>query len=218
MAMMRSHALRSVAAALAVGAPVGLIVAGGGARLAMGLIALADDREDFGSITGSGAFVGEITFDGTVAVLVTGMALGIFGAFVYVALRSWLPASGRYRSLVFVLIVLGFGLFVTIDGNQEDFVFLNTAVSIVSFAAVLVLYALLVPPLIDRLAPRTVRRSLWGRAVVVGVLALSLVVGALAVEHAFEYADGSRLTAHGCRADIVDRGHDCRPVGRHPTP
>ena len=197
MAMMRSRALRSVAAALAVGAPVGLIVAGGGARLAMGLIALADDREDFGSITGSGAFVGEITFDGTVAVLVTGMALGIFGAFVYAALRSWLPASGRYRSLVFVLIVLGFGLFVTIDGNQEDFVFLNTAVSIVSFAAVLVLYALLVPPLIDRLAPRTVRRSLWGRAVVAGVLALSLVVGALAVEHAFEYADGSRLTAHG---------------------
>jgi hypothetical protein len=30
----------------------------------MGLIALADDREDFGSITGSGAFVGEITFGG----------------------------------------------------------------------------------------------------------------------------------------------------------
>ena len=85
----------------------------------------------------------------------------------------------------------------TIDGNQEDFVFLNTAVSIVSFAAVLVLYALLVPQLIDRLTPRTVRRSLWGRAVVAGVLALSLVVGALAVEHAFEYADGSRLTAHG---------------------
>ena len=193
MAMMRSRALRSVAAALAVGAPVGLIVAGGGARLAMGLIALADDRQDFGSITGSGAFVGEITFDGTVAVLVTGMALGIFGAFVYVALRSWLPASGRYRNLVFVLIVLGFGLFVTIEGNQEDFVFLNTAASIVSFAAVLVLYALLVPQLIDRLTPRTVGRSLWGRAVVAGVLALSLGVGALAVKHAFEYADGSRL-------------------------
>jgi hypothetical protein len=190
---MRSHLLRSVAAALAVGGLVGLVVAGGGARLAMGLIALADDREDFGSITGSGAFVGEVTIGGTVAVLVTGMALGIFGAFVYVALRAWLPATGRYRSLVFVLIVLGFGLFVTIDGNQEDFVFLNTAVSIESFAAVLVLYALVVPPLIDRLAPRTARRSLWGHGVVACLLALSLVVGALAVKHAFEYADGSRL-------------------------
>jgi ABC-type transport system involved in cytochrome c biogenesis permease subunit len=159
----------------------------------MGLIALADDREDFGFVTGSGAFVGEITLGGTVAVLATGMALGIFGAFLYVALRSWLPANGAYRSLVFALVVLGFGLFVTIDGNQEDFLFLNTAVSIVSFAAVLVLYALVVPPLIDRLAPRTARRSPWGRGVVASVLALSLVVGALAVKHAFEYADGSRL-------------------------
>ena len=58
----------------------------------MGLIALADDREDFGSITGSGAFVGEITLGATVAVLATGVALGIFGALLYVALRAWLPA------------------------------------------------------------------------------------------------------------------------------
>jgi hypothetical protein len=159
----------------------------------MGLIALADDREDFGAITGSGAFVGEITFGGTVAVLATGMALGIVGALVYLALRSWLPARARYRSLVFVLIVLGLGLFVTIDGNQGDFVFLNTAVSVASFAAVLLLYALAVPPLIDRLAPRAVRRSPWAHGVVAAVLALSLLVGAPAVKHAFEYADGSRL-------------------------
>jgi hypothetical protein len=190
---MRFHIPRSLAAALGVGALVGLVVAGGGARLAMGLIALADDREDFGSITGSGAHVGEITVGGTVAVLLTGMALGIFGASLYVALRAWLPARPEYRSRVFVLIVLGFGLFVTIDGNQEDFVFLNTAASIASFAVVLLLYALVVPPLIDRVAPRTAGRSAWGRGVVACVLALSLVVGALAVKHAFEYADGSRL-------------------------
>jgi ABC-type transport system involved in cytochrome c biogenesis permease subunit len=192
---MWSRVLRSIAAALAVGALVGLVVGGGGARLAMRLIALADDREDFGSITGSGAFVGDITLGGTVNVLLFCMALGIFGAFLYVALRSWLPARGAYRSLVFVLIVLGLGLFVTIDSNQGDFVFVNTAVSIVSFTAVLLLYALLMPPLIDRLAPRTPARSPWGHGVVACVLGLSLVVGALAVKHAFEYADGSRLPA-----------------------
>ena len=162
-AIMRSRVLRSLAAALAVGALVGLVVAG------------------------------EITFGGTVAVLATGVALGLLGALVYLALRSWLPARGGYRSVVFALIVLGFGLFVTIDGNQEDFVFLNTAVSIGSFAAVLLLYALVVPPLIDRFAPRTDGQSRWGHGVVVGVLAFSLVVGALAVKHAVEYADGSRL-------------------------
>lgn len=190
---MRSRALRSIAAALTVGALVGLLVAGAGARLAMGLIALADDREDFGSITSSGAFVGEITVGGTLNVLTIGMALGVFGAVGYLALRSWLPARSRYRSLVFCLIVLGFGLFATIEGNPEDFVFLNIALSIGLFAALLVLYALLVPPLIDRFVPRTVRRSPWGHAAVAGVLALSLVTGALAVKHAFEYADGSRL-------------------------
>ena len=71
--------------------------------------------------------------------------------------------------------------------------FLNTAFSIVSFALVLILYALIVPPLIDRLAPGTARPTLWGHGVVTCVLVLSLFVGALAVKHAFEYADGSRL-------------------------
>jgi hypothetical protein len=191
--MMRSLGLRPAVAALIVGGLVGLVVAGGGARLAMGVIARADNREDFGSITGSGAVVGEVTFGGTIAVLLAGIGLGIVAALVYVAVRSWLPASGLYRRLAFVVMVLGFGLFVTIDGNQEDFVFLNTAVSITSFAAVLLLYALVVPPLIDRVAPGTARHSLLGRGVVASVLALSLVVGALAVKHAVEYADGSRL-------------------------
>lgn len=85
----------------------------------MGLIALADDR------------------GGTVAVLLTGIVLGMVGALAYVGLRAWLPARAGYRSLVFVLMVLGFGLFTTIEGNQEDFVFLSTAVSIASFAVVL---------------------------------------------------------------------------------
>jgi hypothetical protein len=53
---------------LGVGALVGLVVGCGGCRVAMGLIALADDSEDFGSITGSGAFVGEISLGGTLAV------------------------------------------------------------------------------------------------------------------------------------------------------
>jgi hypothetical protein len=190
---MPTRVIRSLAAALGVGALVGLVVGGGGSRLAMGLIALADDSEDFGSITGSGAFVGEITLGGTLAVLATGMVLGILGAGGYVALRAWLPARAAYRTLVFVLIVLGFGMFAAIEGNQGDFVFLNTVVSIASFAVVLVLYALAVPVLIERFAPRSAGGSRWGHAVVAGLLAASVVVGALAVKHAFEYADGSRL-------------------------
>jgi hypothetical protein len=190
---MRSHVVRTGAVALVVGATVGLVVAGGGARLAMRLIAVADNREDFGAITSSEATVGEITLEGTVAVLLTGLALGIMGALLYVALRAWLPVRRDYRSVIYVLMVLGFGLSLTIDGNQGDFVFLDTATSLATFSAVLVLYAVAVPVLIDRFAPRVVRRSRLGHSVVACVLAISLVVGALAVKHAFEYADGSRL-------------------------
>jgi hypothetical protein len=59
---MRSLVL--LAAALAAGALGGLVVAGAGARVAMGLIAAANDREDFGAISGSGAVVGEIILGG----------------------------------------------------------------------------------------------------------------------------------------------------------
>jgi hypothetical protein len=58
---------------------------------------------------------------------------------------------------------------------------------------VLVLYGVVVPPLIDRVVARTVRRSPGGHSVVACLLAAALGVGALAVKHAFEYADGSRL-------------------------
>jgi len=183
--------LRSPALALAVGAVVGVVVAGGGARLAMRLIALADDREDFGLATEGGDVIGEVTLEGTLFVLVTGLVLGIVGALLYLALRGCLPARPVLRALMFALIILGFGLTATVNGNDADFVFVNTVVSIVSFAAVLLLYGLLVPTLIDRLAPRTASLSRWGRWVGVLVLAVSVVSGAVAVRDAFEIAEGS---------------------------
>ena len=126
--------LRSPAVALAVGALVGVVVAGGGARLAMRLIALADDREDFGLATEGGDVVGEVTLEGTLFVLLTGLVLGIVGAFLYLALRGCLPERPVLRALMFALIILGFGLTATVNGNDADFVFVNTVVSIVSFA------------------------------------------------------------------------------------
>ena len=174
--------LRSPAAALGVGAVLGVVVAGGGSRLAMRLIALADDREDFGLPTEGGDIVGEVTLDGTLFVLFTGLVLGIVGAFLHLALRRWLPERPLFRSLFFALIILGLGLTATIRGNEADFEFVNTVVSILSFAAVLLVYGMLVPTLIDRLSPRTASgSSRWDRGVVVAFLVLAVVSGALAV-------------------------------------
>ena len=146
-----------------VGALVGLVVAGGGGRLAMRLIALADDREDFGLSTEGGDTVGEVTLEGTLFVLFTGLVLGTVGAFLYLALRRWLPGRPLLRSLSFALIILGFGLTATVNGNDADFEFVNTVVSILSFATVLLVYGMLVPTFIDRLAPHRPSLSRWGR-------------------------------------------------------
>jgi hypothetical protein len=185
--------LRSPAAALAVGALLGLVVAGGGSRAAMRVIALADDREDFGLPTEGGDIVGEVTLEGTLVVLFTGVVLGIVGAFAYLALRRWLPERPLLRTLFFALIILGLGLTATINGNEADFEFVNTVVSILGFACVLLVYGMLVPTLLDRLAPRTASASAWGRALAAAVLVVALVSGALAVRHAFEIADDALL-------------------------
>ncbi|MBA3383594.1 MAG: hypothetical protein H0T20_02935 [Actinobacteria bacterium] len=184
---------RSLGATIAVGAVSGLVVAGAGSRLAMRLIALADDREDFGFRTDAEAIVGEATVSGTLFVLFVGIVLGVIGAFLYLGLRRWLPVTPVYRTLVFAIVIVGLGLALTIEGNQGDFVFLHTVLSIVAFAAVLLLYGLVVPPLLDWLSPPAVGRSLWGRGLVAAILVAALSVGALAVKHAFEFADGSRL-------------------------
>ena len=185
--------LRSPAIALGVGAAVGLVVAGMGSRLAMRLVALADDREGFGRSTEGGDIIGEVTLEGTLFILFTGLAQGIVGALVYLALRRWLPERPFARALFFALMILGIGLAAIVNGNDADFEFVNTAVSILSFACVLLVYGMLVPVLMDRLSPPTVSGSRWGRGVVTMVLVLALVSGALAVRRAFEIADGAAL-------------------------
>jgi hypothetical protein len=179
--------------ALGVGALVGLVVAGGGGRLAMRLIALADDREDFGLSTEGGDTVGEVTLEGTLFVLFTGLVLGTVGAFLYLALRRWLPGRPLLRSLSFALIILGFGLTATVNGNDADFEFVNTVVSILSFATVLLVYGMLVPTFIDRLAPHRPSLSRWGRGVAAALIVVSVVAGAVAVRDAFEIAGGPLL-------------------------
>lgn len=185
--------LRSPAAALGVGLLLGLVVAGGGSRAAMRVIALADDREDFGLSTQGGDVVGQVTLEGTLVVLLTGVLLGIAGAFLYLALRRWFPRRALLRTVCFALVILGFGLTATVNGNADDFEFVNTEVSILAFACVLLAYGLLVPILLDRIAPREASGSRWGRGLVATLVLLSLVSGALAVRHAFEIAGRTLL-------------------------
>jgi hypothetical protein len=172
-----------------IGALAGLVVGGGGARIAMRLIALADDREDFGRVTSAQGVVGDFTADGTLAVFGSGFALGILGGVAYVALRTWLPTGSRARTLSFAWLVVGLGLLLTVEGNQEDFTFLHLGLSLGLFGVLLLLYGLVVPPLVDRLAPLPHARVRGASVVTTVVVALALVAVFYSVRHAFDLSD-----------------------------
>lgn len=182
--------LHAPAVALGVGALLGLVVAGGGSRLAMRLVAIADDRQDFGRLTAGGDVVGDVTAEGTLFVLFAGLALGVVGALGYLAIRRWLPERPLLRGLAFAVLILGIGMRMTVNGNAEDFEFVNVTLSVLSFAIVLAAYGLLVPVTVDRLSPPTTSRWRVGRGAAAVVLLASVVLGALAVRHAYEIADG----------------------------
>ena len=185
--------LRPLAVGVGVGGLLGLLIAGTGSRIAMRLIALADNREDFGRVTSAEAVVGDVTLDGTLTVLRTGVLLGILGSLLYLGLRRWLPRERRLRTLAFACTIVGLGLFVTVEGNQEDFAFLNLGLSLGLFGATLLLFGLAVPPLVDRLAPLPHTRARGASLVTSLVVALALVAGVFAVKHAVEFANGTRI-------------------------
>jgi L-asparagine transporter-like permease len=187
-----SPSRRSQATALGVGALVGLVVAGLGGRLAMRVVALADGREDFGLTTEGGNVVGDVTLGGTLFILLLGVAQGVLGALLYLALRRWLPVRPWLAAVVFALFVLGLGLGQVTNGNEADFVFVNAVVSLVAFGCVILVLGLVLPPLIERISPRRISPSLWGRGLVAAVVVLAVVFGAVSVNDALEIAAGER--------------------------
>src|SRR3990172_3266019 len=72
--------------AVALGALSGVISAGLGARVVMRIIALANPARD-GVFTDAEATVGDITFDGTMNLLLLGTIAGIMGGAAYLGLR-----------------------------------------------------------------------------------------------------------------------------------
>ncbi len=137
------------------GLVVGLVVGGGGSRLAMRIVALAND-EFTGALTDAGERVGEISAGGTFFLLFAGAFFGTFGGAAYALLRAWLPRHTLPRALVFGLGLLAFTAFpqALVSSGGVDFeLFQPVELSIAMFAALPLLYALALVFLADRLAP-----------------------------------------------------------------
>jgi len=136
------------------GLVVGLVVGGGGSRVAMRIVALMNG-ELTGALTDAGERVGEISAGGTLFLLFVGSLFGTFGGAAYALLRAWLPRQALLRGLVFGLGLLAFTAFFQglVDADGVDFeLFQPVELSIAMFAALPLLYALALTFLADRLA------------------------------------------------------------------
>lgn len=134
---------------------VGLVVGGAGSRLAMRIVALAND-EFAGTLTDAGERVGEVTAGGTLFLLLLGAFAGTFGGAAYALLRAWLPRRAILRGLVFGLGLVAFTAFpeALVSSGGVDFEFFQPVeLSIAMFAALPLLYGLALAALADRLAP-----------------------------------------------------------------
>lgn len=186
----------AVLRAAAVGSISGLIagaIAGGiGGRVAMRVVALTAGSADQGAITDAEEVVGVISTGGTFfLIMFAGVFSGMFGGLVYAAMRPWTATAGRWKGLAFGAILLATLGWTVIERDNFDFHrFGYVSLNLAMFAALFVLFGLLVAPLYDffdeRLQPVSLRlggiaglaaRAFAGLAAVVSIL-LSVGIGA----------------------------------------
>jgi hypothetical protein len=176
------------------GAIAGLIAGGIGSRLAMRILALTSPRAQ-GSLTEAQEIVGRITLEGTLFLLVAGVALGVAGGLVYIAVRRWLPIRGT--GLVFGLLVLAVSGRLLVNPDNRDFVILDpTWLGITMFASLPILFGLFVVPLQGKLEPifTKARSPLATALLLVAGLAPIAIGGPVAVILVVLIAGGFLLT------------------------
>jgi len=153
--------MRALAVGTLSGFVAGLIAGGVGSRIAMRIVAITAGDADQGAITDFEATVGVISADGTVFLTFLGGMAGALGGLLYLAVRRWLADAGRWRGLVFGLLLLATFGSAIIDGDNPDFdEFGSPGLNIAMFAALFIMFGLLVAPLFERIERGLPRPSL----------------------------------------------------------
>ena len=144
--------VRAMGIGVLAGLVAGFLAGGVGSRLAMRVSAIAAGPGQRGVLTETGNRVGEITLDGTLFLLLFGgVFAGFFGGLVYIAVRPWLPRSGRWRGPAFGALLLAVFGSVIIEGENFDFSrFGPPLLNIGLFASLFILFGLAAAPLADR--------------------------------------------------------------------
>lgn len=182
--------LRALGVGAAAGFVAGFVAGGIGSRLAMKVVALVAGPGARGRLTENGNAIGDFTAGGTLFLLLFGATLGMTGGLVYVALRPWLAAAGRWRGLACGAVLLATIRAGTIDARNIDFTHFGVpALNVALFAALPLAFGLLVAPLadgLDRRVPTPTRARVAGLGgaggpglVLLAILAAALLPGLL---------------------------------------
>lgn len=177
------------AAIVVVGAGVaGALVGGLGSRLVMRMAALAAP-EVRGALTENGNVVGNITLQGTIALVIfAGLSSTVFGAGAFVVARPWLPRRTVARGVVFGAFLLALTGPAVVDAMNADFVVLgDRLLNVAMFSALFIAFGLMASSavaVLDRRVPPAASLSprMWA---LTAVCALPVVPGVIGVAFAF---------------------------------
>lgn len=172
---------RHLGAASLAGIVAGIVVGGLLGRVAMRIAGFTSRPELAGTLTSNGNRVGEITFPGTMAIVVfVGIVGGIGGGVLYASAEPWLR-SRRWKGLLFgiaLFVALGFSV---VDPSNVDFKrFGVTALNVALFAALFIAFGVVVAWIFERIrrtidgtgaAARGLEIVAWSAAIGAGALA-----------------------------------------------
>jgi hypothetical protein len=175
--------VRYAAVAFAAGVAAGVLGAGAGGRLVMGLLAVTS-QESHGMLTEGGATVGEISVAGTLSFIqFAGVAAGAVSALLYVVVGSLLP-RGRAGGVALgvMLLVFAGARFEPLRADNFDFNLVGPDwLSLLSFSALAVFQGMLTWAVAGRLDLRPLsfggQRSVTAGRVAAGVLVLAALPG-----------------------------------------
>ena len=106
------------------GLATGIVAGGLGSRIFMRIAGATGRDAAQGATTEAGFTVGEITLDGSVGLLIfVGIFMGILGALLYAVFRPWLAWAGRFRGVVFGVVLFAIGSASSDAMNPDNFDF-----------------------------------------------------------------------------------------------
>lgn len=185
--------LRDISRGGLAGLIAGVVVGGLGGRIFMRAAALLHP-EATGMATANGNLIGDITLEGSLALIVfVGLFAGLAAGVVWVTVETWIPGSGVRKAILAMPVAIAIGARGLLAVPNPDFRILGDdpaiVVLIVALTATLGLSVALVDDWLDRrLPPVTTAMSSTGNAY--GVLtAIGVTLGSVVVIPAFLFGE-----------------------------